>query len=756
MSGEGLYLISALLDSDDGVKSFAELEVYEDELLPSESEVWEFVTSFVMKHGKVPSLDALETKFPDLNLPDAPDPPSYYAEKIRRRHTYRVLTTSINEAGNFLTTKAAGFEPEKALEILSEAVTDLLFREHKGQIVDFRDAYDIVFAEYKKALGGDTKDRLLTGWPTFDAKTGGMTFDDILSVVGRPAQGKAQPLDAPVLTLSGWKNMGHLNVGDKLASVDGKESHVTGIFPQGIKQTYWLSFTDGRKIEACVEHLWEVTHHTWGKSRILPTEKLVRMLNHKRYQKRLQVRLFSGDYGRKYDRRISPWLLGLLLGDGCLTQQVSFSTADSKIIDQVQLLALDLEVKHRGNYDYALVGNQGESNWIKEELKSLGMWGKVAQQKFVPKVFFDYDYQTRIGLLQGLMDSDGWVQKDGAMYFGSSSLQLAQDVQRLVRSLGGIASLYESTNDSWRVGIKMPNPKTCFTLTRKKDRCKNSPTHQGKKTTLKLVLENIEPARKVECQCISVSHDYELYVGQDYVVTHNTYNLLKMMHHAWSQQGKSPLFVSMEMTPTPLIQRLAAMHTHFNVSKLKKGEFSTKKKGQLFSVLKGLKSYDRPMWVVDGAMAATLEDIWSLCQQLKPDCVFIDGAYMLGHKNRRLNKWERIGENAEGIKKILAKELQVPVVASYQFGKQAAKKGKKEVEVGLEDVYGSDVIAQVSSLVVGLMEEENVESMKQKKVTILKGREGGSGEFYINWMFDTMNFEEIDLSEKEGKDLEFM
>lgn len=49
----------------------------------------------------------------------------------------------------------------------------------------------------------------------------------------RPSMGKAQPLDARVRTLTGWKRMGELRVGDALASVDGRPSIVTGIYLQG-------------------------------------------------------------------------------------------------------------------------------------------------------------------------------------------------------------------------------------------------------------------------------------------------------------------------------------------------------------------------------------------------------------------------------------------------------------------------------------------------------------------------------------------
>ncbi len=84
--------------------------------------------------------------------------------------------------------------------------------------------------------------------------------------------GKAQPLDAQVRTRTGWKRMGDLQIGDALASVDGQPSMVTGIYPQGVRQVYKVTFSDGRSTECCAEHLWSVHYRSWDAPRVLNTE----------------------------------------------------------------------------------------------------------------------------------------------------------------------------------------------------------------------------------------------------------------------------------------------------------------------------------------------------------------------------------------------------------------------------------------------------------------------------------------------------
>lgn len=75
-------------------------------------------------------------------------------------------------------------------------------------------------------------------------------------VVARAGAGKAQPLDAKVLTPDGFALMGDLCVGTSVIGRDGKAYKVTGVYPQGVKPVFRVTMQGGGTTECCDEHLW--------------------------------------------------------------------------------------------------------------------------------------------------------------------------------------------------------------------------------------------------------------------------------------------------------------------------------------------------------------------------------------------------------------------------------------------------------------------------------------------------------------------
>src|SRR5438874_7320699 len=177
---------------------------------------------------------------------------------------------------------------------------------------------------------------IATGFEKLDLETSGLQPSDFIIIAGRPSMGKAQPLDARVKTLMGWKRMGDLRLGDELASVDGRRSLVSGIFPQGARPIYRVAFSDDRSTRCTGEHLWRVYSRGWREARTLTTERVAQMLQAKRYRHRLWIDVPSGEYGHSEALPVDPYVLGAVLGEGTLAgSRLRFSTSEGEMLRRI-------------------------------------------------------------------------------------------------------------------------------------------------------------------------------------------------------------------------------------------------------------------------------------------------------------------------------------------------------------------------------------------------------------------------------------
>lgn len=227
-----------------------------------------------------------------------------------------------------------------------------------------------------------------------------------------------------------------------------------------------------------------------------------------------------------------------------------------------------------------------------------------------------------------------------------------------------------------------------------------------------------------------------------------SFMMLYMAIANW-RKGRKVLFVSMEMNILSVAQRTAAMFAGTNLTQLKTGGYSSHTY-QLFSkAMAKVSGLEGKLYIVDGNLAATVDEIFSIAAMLKCEIVVNDGAYLNKHRDRRLDRYARVAENVELMKQYCT-ELEVPVLSSWQLNRQAEKKKQKGEKTGLEDIGYSDAIGQTSSIVLALLQEEGIETLNTRVVDVIKGRSGEVGQFKINWKFDVMDFTEVTAEDTLG------
>jgi len=379
--------------------------------------------------------------------------------------------------------------------------------------------------------------------------------NNTLTVVHGPAgTSKAQPLDSPVLTPTGWTTMGQLEIGDKVVSIDGKETNIVGVFPQGKKDIWELKFSDNTTVECCLDHLWvtqsenDRNNRKWTKTvngqrtryreqkpgTVKTTSEIIETLYTKRGRINHTIPITNPVEFIEQELEIHPYIMGCLIGDGCLRHHVGFTTADSEIIDTItSLLDSDIKVSKRTKYDYALIKKEdSRTNKIKQYLKKIELWGNLSSDKFIPDVYKFNTVENRISLLRGIMDTDGTVSNDGTyVSFSSTSKRLVNDVKELVQSLGGIATERKSTQgyyykdgekimgkNSYSITVTMNPDINPFLLKRKSEKVVSKTKYRPTRYII-----GAKFIGKKEAKCIKVEHSSHLYLTNDYIVTHNTF-----------------------------------------------------------------------------------------------------------------------------------------------------------------------------------------------------------------------------------------
>lgn len=348
---------------------------------------------------------------------------------------------------------------------------------------------------------------------------------------------KAQPVWSKVKTPDGDRMIGEMSVGDPIFRRDGTVGKVIGVFPQGVKHTYRVTFRDGSETHCNEEHLWTVKRGTYPKKGWV-TKTLREIIDDGLYNNagamRYAIPLCEPVQYESVNHFIHPYVLGFLIGDGHLsggTPAVSFGEKDVESLSIVDSFLPDgfrLNARYTSeNCQQATITEvvksvHNSTNPFMTELKRLCLNVKSGG-KFIPQEYMKDSVENRIWLLKGLMDSDGSCSKNRTR-FSTTSYELAKDVVTLTQSLGGTCIVNHTDNRDGRLNpIYYLNVKMFVNPFEVKSKAslwsfseKNPPSRYIKK---------VEQIGQDEHVCIKVDADDSLYLTDEFIVTHNTSTL---------------------------------------------------------------------------------------------------------------------------------------------------------------------------------------------------------------------------------------
>lgn len=376
---------------------------------------------------------------------------------------------------------------------------------------------------------------------------------------GCAASSKSLRMDATVMTPTGPRMMGDLAVGDRVLAQDGKTAAIIRTHDVGLQEEYKLTFRDGTSTICAPDHLWEIRDRRtsgesggWSRAHVIPTDKLAELCAGRSL--RYSIPLCEPVYFKYSPSLIDPYVLGCLLGDGSLggtsgKETLSFTNADTDILAELaRRLLPGYVLKHRARtvgYGISSAEHSAEgpgSNYYINALRRYSLWGSLSNTKFVPKSYLYNSETVRRDILAGLLDTDGCVDRGGAVDYSTTSEQLAKDVQFLVQSLGGMAGvrkhkagykdkngLYVPCKDVYLVRITISNPGLLFKCARKIAR-----TKPGLLGSARRYIASVEKTgASSHMKCITIDHPRGLYLTNDFIVTHNSNDYGCMLTLDW-------------------------------------------------------------------------------------------------------------------------------------------------------------------------------------------------------------------------------
>ena len=500
----------------------------------------------------------------------------------------------------------------------------------------------------------------------------------------------------------------------------------------------------------------------YAKEPVLPTvrttEEIARTLRCETADSRLNHSILVGAPFElpEVDLPISPYTLGAWLGDGH-SDGGRITSADPEIVTRIE--ADGVVAKRQGNYLYGLsfptdppaereclvcavtfqpayheqvLCGRRHGGWVrrpkprctgcggratgsgslcrpcrdattfKGRLRSLG----VLANKHIPSVYLRASEQQRRDLLAGLLDTDGYVNAEGSVQFAVTNGRLAEDTLELVRTLG-----YRATMRTKRVKGRSEASSICymvnftpgdkvFHLPRKASR----QVIPGVKVRHRLIQE-VRSIPPVPVRCVQVDNPDRLYLaGRSMVPTHNSTLGLDMCRAASIKHGLTSVIFSLEMSRTEITMRLLSAEARIAMNHMRNGHMTDDDWSRLARKMGEVSS--APLFI-DDSPNLTMMEIRAKARRLKQRqdlrLIVVDYLQLLSSGKRVESRQVEVSEFSRQMK-LLAKELEVPIVAIAQLNRGAEQRTDKRPM--LSDLRESGSLEQDADVVILLHRDD--------------------------------------------------
>ncbi|NYH52767.1 replicative DNA helicase [Nocardiopsis arvandica] len=582
-------------------------------------------------------------------------------------------------------------------------------------------------------------DGSLTGVPTgfadFDALTNGLHPGQMVIIAARPAVGKALALDTPLPTTGGWTTMGAVEVGTELIAADGTPTRVvaaTDVMTD--RPCFEIEFDDGTTVVADAEHQWFT--HTRASRRaareaevrgvapkVLPevrtTREIARTLRPETADRRLNHSVGNAAAIElpERDLPLPPYFLGAWLGDGA-SAAARITSKDPEVLLNIEAEGLVTKPVGSTEMTYGVflaeedtaptvrdcVGRHGS---VQALLRTAGVLGN----KHIPQEYLRASIAQRRSLLAGLVDTDGTVDAGGSVQFAVTDERLANDFRELAHSLG-----YRTGMSTRRVSGRTEASSTCYTVTfgsarevfrieRKQRAHRERGGSRGYARIGSRFVTDVRPVESVPVRCVQVDHPDHLFLAtRSMIPTHNSTLALDFARAASIKNDMTSVFFSLEMGRNEIVMRLLSAEARVPLHTMRSGLMTDEDWTRLARRMGEVAN--APLFIDDSPNMSMME-IRAKCRRLKQQhdlkLVIVDYLQLMSSPGRVESRQQEVSEMSRSLK-LLAKELEVPVVALSQLNRGPEQRTDKRPQVS--DLRESGSIEQDADMVILLYRED--------------------------------------------------
>jgi replicative DNA helicase len=348
---------------------------------------------------------------------------------------------------------------------------------------------------------------------------------------------------------------------------------------------------------------------------------------------------------------------------------------------------------------------EGGADSLTAVSRSAGSLG-ITRRGFIPPDYLRSGVAQRRALLAGLLDAAGEVADD-VVVFRTESRPLAQSVYELLATLGISADVSghppSRPGGAAAVRLSFRSDAPVFQLPDKQLRHKESIAAGHHPEQRRITAITSIPS--VPVRCIEVGNDSHLFLaGRSMVPTHNSTLGLDVARSAAIKHGLATVIFSLEMSRNEIVMRLLSAEAQIPLHHMRSGKMHDPEWRKIAARQGAL--HEAPLYV-DDSPNMTMTEIRAKCRRLRQRnelrLVIVDYMQLMTSGKRVESRQQEVSEFSRSLK-LLAKELEVPVIAISQLNRgPEARTDKKPM---LSDLRESGSLEQDADMVVLIHRED--------------------------------------------------